>query len=395
MFQHVDVYPGDPILTLNESFAGDPRPNKVNLSIGVFLDDARRLPIMGVVLEAETAILKQIGTRPYLPMEGAPSYRKAAQNLLFGDDSAAVVEKRIATVQTIGGSGALKVGADFLKAYFPDAQVWICDPSWDNHRSIFSGAGFRVHAYPYYSPATQGVDFEAMKAALQKVPEGDIVLLHACCHNPTGADLTEQQWRELVPVFRERRLLPFFDIAYQGFGEGIAEDAFAIRHFTSEGLVSLVASSFSKNFSLYGERCGSLNVVCPDGTQAENVLGQLKSAVRRNYSSPPTHGARIVAMVLEDMRGRWEDELTAMRSRILAMRSGLYDALHASRPDRDFNYLLKQKGMFSYTGLSQEQVRRLREEFGVYLIGSGRMCMAALTQDTIAPVAEAIVKVLD
>lgn len=395
MFQHVDVYPGDPILTLNESFAGDPRPNKVNLSIGVFLDDARRLPIMGAVLEAETAILKQIGTRPYLPMEGAPSYRKAAQSLLFGDDSVAVGEKRIATVQTIGGSGALKVGADFLKAYFPDAQVWICDPSWDNHRSIFSGAGFKVHAYPYYSPVTQGVDFEAMKAALQKVPQGDIVLLHACCHNPTGADLTEQQWRELVPVFRERRLLPFFDIAYQGFGEGIEQDAFAIRHFTSEGLVSMVASSFSKNFSLYGERCGSLNVVCPDSAQAENVLGQLKSAVRRNYSSPPTHGARIVAMVLEDMRGRWEDELTAMRSRILAMRSGLYDALHASRPDRNFDYLLKQKGMFSYTGLSQEQVRRLREEYGVYLIGSGRMCMAALTQDTIAPVAEAIVKVLD
>lgn len=234
-----------------------------------------------------------------------------------------------------------------------------------------------------------------MKAALQKVPQGDIVLLHACCHNPTGADLTEQQWRELVPVFRERRLLPFFDIAYQGFGEGIEQDAFAIRHFTSEGLVSMVASSFSKNFSLYGERCGSLNVVCPDSAQAENVLGQLKSAVRRNYSSPPTHGARIVAMVLEDMRGRWEDELTAMRSRILAMRSGLYDALHASRPDRNFDYLLKQKGMFSYTGLSQEQVRRLREEYGVYLIGSGRMCMAALTQDTIAPVAEAIVKVLD
>jgi aromatic-amino-acid transaminase len=395
VFQHVDVYPGDPILTLNESFADDPRPNKVNLSIGVFLDDSRRLPIMGAVLEAETAILKQIGVRPYLPMEGAPNYRKAAQLLVFGEDSPAVLEKRIATVQTIGGSGALKVGADFLKTYFGKAQVWVCDPTWDNHRSIFSGAGFQVNAYPYYSPATQGVDFEAMKAALQKVPEGDIVLLHACCHNPTGADLTEQQWRELVPIFRERRLLPFFDIAYQGFGEGIAEDAFAIRHFTSEGMVSLTASSFSKNFSLYGERCGSLNVVCPDGTQAENVLGQLKAAVRRNYSSPPTHGARIVAMVLQDMRGLWEDELGAMRGRILAMRSGLYSALHALRPDRNFDYLLKQKGMFSYTGLSQDQVRRLREEFGVYLIGSGRMCMAALTQDTIAPVAEAIAKVLD
>ncbi len=397
MFQHVEAYPGDPILTLNEDFQRDPRPAKVNLGIGVFLTEAGKLPIMGAVLKAETALLQELGARPYLPMEGAPSYRKEVQQLLFGETHLALAERRVATVQTIGGSGALRVGADFLAAYFGKSQIWISDPSWDNHRAIFSGAGFTVNSYPYYHPATQGVDFAAMQSTLQTVPKGDIVLLHACCHNPTGADLSEQQWRELATIIRERSLLPFFDIAYQGFGDGLAEDAFAIRHFTSEGISCLVAGSFSKNFSLYGERCGSLNIVCADANQADRVLGQLKAAVRRNYSSPPTHGGRIVSMVLEncELRSEWESELGTMRTRIRAMREGLHANLLAKRPDRNFDYILKQKGMFSFTGLKPAQINRLREEFGVYLVGSGRVCVAALTQKTLAPVADAIVQVLD
>lgn len=397
MFEHVDIYPGDPILTLNENFISDPRAGKINLGIGVYLNEASKLPIMRAVLKAETALLKNPGARPYLPMEGAPAYRNQVQQLLFGAESQALAEMRIATVQSIGGSGALKVGADFLAAYFEKAQVWICDPTWDNHRAIFAGAGFAVNTYPYYSPATQYVDFEAMQAALNAVPAGDIVVLHACCHNPTGADLSEQQWRALATTIRNRALLPFFDIAYQGFGAGIEEDAFAIRHFVAEGIPLLVASSFSKNFSLYGERCGALNVVCTDAREAGNVLGQLKAAIRRNYSSPPTHGARIVSTVLEsrDLRAEWTEELDAMCSRIKAMREGLYAQLHAMRPDRNFDYLLKQKGMFSYTGLTLAQVRKLREESAIYLLESGRVCIAALTAETIAPVTAAIAQVLD
>ncbi|MDC8757079.1 aromatic amino acid transaminase [Janthinobacterium fluminis] len=397
MFEHVETYPGDPILTLNETFIADTRAGKINLGIGVYLNDASKLPVMRAVAEAETALLQSPGVRPYLPMEGAPAYRKQVQRLLFGADSAALAAKRIATAQTLGGSGALKVGGDFLKSYFPKAQVWICDPTWDNHRAIFGGAGFTVNAYPYYSAALQHVDFDAMLAALGKVPAGDIVVLHACCHNPTGADLSEQQWRTLATLVRERGLLPFFDIAYQGFGAGLDEDAFAIRHFVAEGIPLLVASSFSKNFSLYGERCGSLSIVCDNAPEADNVLGQLKAAVRRNYSNPPTHGARIISAVLENpaLDAEWTGELNAMRGRIQAMREGLYAQLRALRPDRNFDYLIKQTGMFSYTGLTVAQVRKLREESAIYLLESGRICIAALTQATLSTVAAAIAKVID
>jgi len=396
MFEHVDAYPGDPILSLNEDFQRDPRPRKVNLSIGVYLDESGRLPQMYAVREAEAAVLSAPGARPYLPMVGAPAYRKATQALLFGEDNALLAEGRIATVQTLGGSGALKVGADFLNAWFGGGRVWVSDPTWDNHWGLFSGAGFPVDRYPYYSPATKQVDFAAMQAALERLPKGDIVVLHACCHNPTGADLGEDQWRRLAPIFRERGLIPFFDIAYQGFGEGLEEDAFAIRHFAAEGIPLFVAVSFSKNFSLYGERCGALHVTCPDLGQAEKVLGQLKAAVRRNYSSPPTYGARIIAGVLEDarLRAQWTGELTAMRTRIQAMREGLYARLNGKVANASFDYLLKQKGMFSFTGLTPAQVGRLREDFGVYLIGTGRMCVAALTQQTLDPVAEAMIQVL-
>jgi aromatic-amino-acid transaminase len=396
MFEHVDAYPGDPILSLNEDFKNDPRAGKINLSIGVYLDEQGRLPVMHAVREAESALLSAIGPRPYLPMEGAPSYRAAVRQLLFGAHEA-VSAQRIATVQTIGGSGALKVGADFLHAYFKGTQVWISDPSWDNHRAIFTGAGFDVHSYPYYSPETKQVDFARMLAALETIPKGSIVLLHACCHNPTGADLDDTHWHELAELVRHRGLLPFFDIAYQGFGAGLEEDAYALRYFADQGISFLVASSFSKNFSLYGERCGSLSVVCGSAKEADTVLGQLKAAVRRNYSSPPTHGARIVSAVLEstELNAAWRDELTAMRVRIKAMREGLHAALASRKPGHDFAYVLQQKGMFSFTGLSPAQVTTLREEFGVYLVGSGRLCMAALTTEMIAPAADAIAKVLD
>jgi aromatic-amino-acid transaminase len=393
MFKHVEPYPGDPILTLNEQFGADGRSNKINLSIGVYLNEEGRMPAMRAVLQAESALAADLGTRPYLPMEGMTAYRKAVGELTFGDAADA---GRIAVAQTLGGSGALKVGADFIARYFPNAAVWVSDPTWDNHNSIFAGAGLAVRQYRYFDAATGGVDFPGMLAALEAVPAGDVVLLHACCHNPTGADLDPQQWRAIAGLVKRRGLLPFFDMAYQGFGKGLAEDAFAIRHFAAEGIPLFVATSFSKNFSLYGERCGSLAVVCADAQQAGNVLGQLKASIRRNYSSPPTHGARIIARVLQDetLRGEWRAELDGMRVRVQAMREGLYAALKARLPGGDFEYVLRQTGMFSYTGLTAAEVRRMREESAVYLVGSGRLCLAALTGATIAPAAEAMVKVL-
>jgi aromatic-amino-acid transaminase len=395
MFQHIAAYAGDPILKLNEAYQCDSHLRKVNLSIGVYLDEQGGMPVMRAVRNAESHILENIDVRPYLPMEGATNYRRQAQCLVFGEDSDAVLENRVTTVQTVGGSGALKVGADFLRASFPGAQIWVSDPSWDNHQAIFTGAGFSVRSYPYYSQQSRQVDFEAMRSVIEALPKGDIVLLHASCHNPTGADLTKDQWKELAHVFKERSLVPFFDMAYQGFCVGIGEDAYAIRHFASEGVCFLVANSFSKNFSLYGERCGALSVVCPNAEQAERVLGQLIATVRQNYSSPPTHGSRIVATILssEQLRREWMGELDAMRLRIMAMRVALHDALKARRPKQDFAYLLQQKGMFSFTGLSSTQIRCLREEYGIYLIENGRACISTLTRGSIDAVADAFAQV--
>ncbi|GAB2839982.1 aspartate/tyrosine/aromatic aminotransferase [Pseudoduganella ginsengisoli] len=393
MFKHVEPFPGDPILTLNEQFGADPRPNKVNLSIGVYLNEAGKMPAMRAVLAAETALAADLGTRPYLPMEGNAAYRKAVSALTFGD---AVPSERIAVAQTLGGSGALKVGGDFIARYFPQAAVWVSDPTWDNHHSIFQGSGLKVKKYRYFNPATGLVDFMGMLNALETVPAGDVVLLHACCHNPTGADLDAQQWREVAALVKRRGLLPFFDMAYQGFGQGVDEDAFPIRHFAAQGIPLFAATSFSKNFSLYGERCGSLSVVCADAQQADNVLGQLKATIRRNYSNPPTHGARIIARVLGDaaLRADWRAELDGMRLRVAAMRKGLYDALRERMPQGDFEYLVRQTGMFSYTGLTAQEVESMRVESAVYLVGSGRLCIAALTQATIAPAADAMARVL-
>ncbi|MBU9580112.1 aspartate/tyrosine/aromatic aminotransferase [Ralstonia mannitolilytica] len=396
MFEHVDAYPGDPILTLNENFQKDPRQDKVNLSIGIYFDDDGRLPIMKAVREAEAAILHEPGPKPYLPMAGFAQYRDAVQKLVFGQDCAARTEGRIATVQTLGGSGALKIGADFLKRYFPQAQVWVSDPTWENHRFIFERAGFTVNTYPYYDEATGGLRFDAMLAAIDALDKHSIVVLHACCHNPTGVDLDNAQWKQLIDVLQKRDLLPFVDMAYQGFGAGLDDDAFAIRELARRGVPALVANSFSKNFSLYGERCGGLSLICESAAEADRVLGQLTSAVRSNYSNPPTHGARIVTRILTtpELDQAWRSELSAMCQRIAGMRTAIHDRLSRHLSGEALSRYIKQRGMFTYTGLSAEQVDRLREQHGVYILRSGRMCVAGLNQRNVGPVAEAVAHVM-
>ncbi len=380
MFQKVDAYAGDPILTLMERFKEDPRSDKVNLSIGLYYNEDGIIPQLKAVADAEARLNAQPhGASLYLPMEGLNSYRHAIAPLLFGADHPVLQQQRVATIQTLGGSGALKVGADFLKRYFPESGVWVSDPTWENHVAIFAGAGFEVSTYPWYDEATNGVRFNDLLATLKTLPARSIVLLHPCCHNPTGADLTNDQWDAVIEILKARELIPFLDIAYQGFGAGMEEDAYAIRAIASAGLPALVSNSFSK-FLLYGERVGGLSVLCEDAEAADRVLGQLKATVRRNYSSPPNFGAQVVAAVLNDeaLKASWLAEVEEMRTRILAMRQELVKVLSTEMPERNFDYLLNQRGMFSYTGLSAAQVDRLREEFGVYLIASGRMCVAGL-----------------
>ncbi len=396
MFEHVDAYAGDPILTLVETFNKDTRESKVNLGIGLYYDEAGRIPLLESVRQAEAARAAQPAARPYQPMEGAANYRQAVQHLLFGAEHPAVKEGRIATIQTIGGSGAIKIGADLLKRYFPASEVWVSSPTWDNHRSMFEGAGFKVHDYPYYDASTGGVNFAAMLDTLKSLPAKSIVLLHPCCHNPTGVDLDQEQWLQVIAVAKANQLIPFMDIAYQGFGDGLDEDAFAIRAMTEAGVSFLLSNSFSKNLSLYGERCGGLSVICQNAEEANRVLGQMKFTVRRNYSSPPTHGGHVTAAVMNtpELRAIWEGEVAEMRVRIKAMRQKLFEVLTAKVPGRDFSYFVKQRGMFSYTGLTPEQVDRLREEFAVYLVRSGRMCVAGLNTRNVEYVADAMAAVL-
>ncbi len=396
MFQHIDAYAGDPILSLMETYLKDPRADKVNLSIGLYYDENGVVPRLPSVTQAQQAVHAQSTGAPiYLPMEGLQAYRDAVQQLLFGADHAALKARRVATIQTLGGSGALKVGADFLKRYFPKSEVWVCDPTWENHIAIFAGAGFTVNSYPYFDPDSRGVKIDEMLAAFEKLPAHSIVLLHPCCHNPTGSDLTAAQWDRVVDLVQSRELIPFLDIAYQGFGAGIEEDAYLIRALAGKAIPFLVANSFSKIFSLYGERVGGLSIFCEDDDAAVRVLGQLKATVRRNYSSPPTYGARIVASVLNtpELNTLWRAEVEAMRRRIAGMRQTLVDALKHSLPDHNFDHLLRQRGMFSYTGLSAAQVDELREVHGVYLIASGRACMAGLNQGNVLRVAEALAAV--
>ncbi|MEE4070358.1 aromatic amino acid transaminase [Pseudomonas viridiflava] len=393
MLAHVESYAGDPILSLMETFGKDPRADKVNLSIGLYYDAQGRIPRLDAAVSAQQQLAEGEQTASlYLPMEGLAPYRQAVQTLLFGENNPAVLAGRVATIQTVGGSGALKVGADFLKYAFPDSQVWVSDPTWENHNALFGGAGFKVNTYPYFDAQTGGVKFDAMLDALQQLPARSIVLLHPCCHNPTGADLSVAQWDQVVEVVKARELIPFLDIAYQGFGNGMDEDAYAIRAMTEAGVTAFISNSFSKIFSLYGERVGGLSVVCEDSASAVNVLGQLKATVRRNYSSPPAHGAQVVSRVLNSpqLRDQWLTEVEVMRQRILDMRTRLVAVLAQKVPQHDFSFILRQNGMFSYTGLTPAQVDELKDTHGVYLIRSGRMCLAGLNEGNIDKVCDAI-----
>ncbi|MEE4718872.1 amino acid aminotransferase [Pseudomonas alliivorans] len=393
MLAHVESYAGDPILSLMETFGKDPRADKVNLSIGLYYDAQGRIPRLDAAVSAQQQLAEGEQTASlYLPMEGLAPYRQAVQTLLFGENNPAVLAGRVATIQTLGGSGALKVGADFLKYAFPDSQVWVSDPTWENHNALFGGAGFKVNTYPYFDAQTGGVKFDAMLDALQQLPARSIVLLHPCCHNPTGADLSVAQWDQVVAVVKDRQLIPFLDIAYQGFGNGMDEDAYAIRAMTDAGVTAFISNSFSKIFSLYGERVGGLSVVCEDSASAVNVLGQLKATVRRNYSSPPAHGAQVVSRVLNSpqLRDQWLTEVEVMRQRILDMRTRLVAVLAQKVPQHDFSFILRQNGMFSYTGLTPAQVDELKDAHGVYLIRSGRMCLAGLNEGNIDKVCDAI-----
>jgi len=396
-FSHLEPYAGDPILSLNEAFQKDPRSDKVNLSIGIYFDDEGRIPVLDCVREAETQMLAESSPKPYLPIEGSAAMRSAVQALLFGADHEVLSSGRVVTLQTVGSSGGLKVGADFIKRWLPGSAVWVSDPTWDNHRAMFEGAGLTVNTYPYYDAATGGLAFDAMCAALRQLPPRSVVLLHACCHNPTGVDLSAAQWQELIPLLRERELLPYLDLAYQGYGTGIDEDALAVRALASSGLSFFIANSFSKSMSLYGERAGALSVVCASAAEATLVLGQMKATVRRNYSSPAVHAAGVVSRVLGTLvlRAAWEADVAAMRERIAGLRRELHARLVALRPGIDFGYILSQRGMFSYTGLSPAQVDRLRQEFGVYLVGSGRMCVAGLNSGNLGRTAAAMAAVLD
>jgi aromatic-amino-acid transaminase len=391
----VELAPRDPILGVTEAFIADTNPAKVNLGVGVYFDENGKLPLLACVKQAEREMTDKGAPRGYLPIDGLAAYDKAVQGLLFGVDSETVKSGRAVTVQAIGGTGGLKVGADFLRRFAPNAQVWISNPSWENHRALFEGAGFTVNNYAYYDAATQGLDFAGMIASLEKIPAGGIVVLHACCHNPTGADPTADQWTRIIEVVRARGLVPFLDIAYQGFGDSIDADGAVVRNFAATPGPIFVSSSFSKSFSLYGERVGALSVVTTDKDEAARVLSQLKRVVRANYSNPPTHGGQIVAMVLNtpELRALWETELATMRDRIKLMRATLVERLHERMPGKDFKYMLRQRGMFSYSGLTQAQVLRLRSEFSIYAVDTGRICVAALNMKNVGYVADAIAKV--
>ncbi len=396
IFAAVEMAPRDPILGLNESFNADTRSTKVNLGVGVYFDDNGKIPLLAAVKAAEDARVKAALPRGYQPIEGAPAYNQAVQNLLLGADSALIANGQVITAQALGGTGALKIGADYLKRLNPNSKVYISDPSWENHRALFESAGFVVENYPYYDAATRGVNFAGMKACLSSLDAGSIIILHACCHNPTGADLSDAQWQEVVDTCRERGLVPFLDMAYQGFADGIEPDAVAVRAFSASGLQFFVSSSFSKSFSLYGERVGALSIITAGKEESGRVMSQLKRVIRTNYSNPPIHGGALVAAVLSspELRQQWETELGGMRDRIRAMRTGLVEAIKAQGVAQDFSFVIQQRGMFSYTGLTATQVERMKDEFGIYAVSTGRICLAALNTKNVDYVAKAIATVI-
>lgn len=396
LFTAVELAPRDPILGLNEQFAADTNPQKVNLGVGVYFDENGKLPLLAAVRKAEKALQAEPKARGYLPIDGLPAYDQAVKELVFGKESEPVASGRVATIQALGGTGGLKVGADFLKKLSPDAKVLISNPSWENHRAIFNNAGFEVGTYAYYDAAQRGIDFDALLADLNAAAEKTVVVLHACCHNPTGYDLTPAQWDQVIEVVKARNLTPFLDMAYQGFSQGLAEDGAVVGKFVAAGLEFLVSTSFSKSFSLYGERVGALSVVTASKEEAARVLSQLKIVIRTNYSNPPTHGGAVVAYVLgnPELRALWEQELGEMRTRIKAMRQQLVEGLKAAGVTQDQSFITTQVGMFSYSGLNKDQMVRLRNEFGVYGTDSGRICVAALNSKNVDYVAKAIAQVI-
>jgi aromatic-amino-acid transaminase len=395
-FAQIELAPPDPIIGLTEAFNNDTNPKKVSLGAGVYQDGEGRVTILQVVRDAQERLLEKEETKNYMPIDGIPAYNQQAQALLLGADSGVLAAGRAVTVQTLGGTGALKVGADFLKRFFPTSQVWISSPSWENHRQLFEAAGFTVNSYPYYDPKTRGLDFASMLDTLRNLPAGSIVVLHACCHNPTGVDPSREEWKRLLDLFQTTDLIPFFDIAYQGFGEGIDADAFAVRSFAEAGITCLAAQSFSKSFALYRERVGALTVVTASKDEAKRMQSQLKRVIRTNYSSPASHGAQLVASVLADpaARARWEGEVAEMRDRIRKMRELFVRRIREKGVEQDFSFIERQHGMFSYSELPRETVDRLRNEYSIYIVGSGRICVASLNEKNIDYVCEAIAETL-
>lgn len=394
LFADIELAPRDPILGLNEAYQADTRTNKINLGVGVYYDEQGRIPLLKAVQQAETEFVAAGAPHSYLPIEGIGSYDKAVQKLLFGADSPLLAEKRVVTVQALGGTGALKLGADFIKTYLQGHDVAISNPSWENHRALFSTAGFVVHDYSYYDSDTHGLNREGLLADLKALPKNTVVVLHGCCHNPTGVDLTADDWQQVLAVVKEKQLIPFIDIAYQGFGDGVTEDAFAVRLFAESGLNFFVSSSFSKSFSLYGERVGALSLVTNSADEATRVLSQVKRVIRTNYSNPPIYGAMLVSKVLNtpELYKLWDDELKGMRERIKAMRNLMVEQLAGAK--QDFSFIAKQCGMFSYSGLTADQVDKLRNDYGIYAVATGRICVAALNNTNINTVTDAILKVI-
>jgi aromatic-amino-acid transaminase len=396
LFSSVQLAPKDPIFGLTEAYTADQRPGKVNLGVGVYYTDEGKVPLLRAVLEAEKEVVAKEAPRAYIPIEGPNPYNSAVQNLLFGKDSALIQAGRVVTAECLGGTGALRVGGDFVKRLEPNSPAAISSPSWENHRGIFEAAGYTVLDYTYFDPKTRGVDFDGMVKSLESFPAKTLVILHACCHNPTGADLTKDQWKTIISICQQKQLIPFLDIAYQGFAAGIEEDGAAVRMFADSGMSFFVSSSFSKSFSLYGERVGALSIVTQSKEESARVLSQLKRVIRTNYSNPPTHGAAIVATVLNSpkLRQMWEDELAQMRERIKSMRHGLKEKLAAAGISHDFSFIEAQRGMFSYSGLTADQVAKLQEQDAIYALSTGRICVAALNSKNIDRVAQAIARVL-
>ena len=396
VFDVVEMAPDDPILGLNEAFKTDPRKEKVNLSIGVYCTEEGKVPLLKVVEQTEKKLAEAGAPHTYLPISGIPAFTSGVQKLIFGPDSEVVKTKRAATVQSLGGTGALKVGADFLATVLKNPEAVVSAPTWQNHVAIFESAGFKVGSYPYYDKKTGEIDFPAMLESLKGLKKDTVVILHACCHNPTGVDLTQEQWAQVVDVCRDKGLIPFLDIAYQGFGAGLNEDAGSIRQFADSGIPFFISNSFSKSFSLYGERIGALTVVCKSEEEAKRVNSKLKSVIRANYSNPPAHGAKIVSAVLNDpeLLQQWHEDLKGMRERIKEMRHLLAEALKKEGAKVDFSFIEDQNGMFSFSRLTPEQVQRLKDEFGVYAVKSGRICVASLNKANVDYTAKAIKEVL-